>query len=455
MVLHPDCHTYMSPTATATQSTIDHVITNSTIPIGDITRIDDLFSDHWAFTATIGIDTTPTQRYHLDYKKTNWATFAAMMTIAVHDIPVPDTTEEIDLVIAQLTQSIQQACDTAIPKITEKAKLDHLPDDTCAAIRELRRLKRQWNRNRHQPDKPLIRSQLQRCHAILAQLFKRNKHEKWTKLTDNLNGNMSKCWRIVRTLKTKSGGLAMPSLRSTDGNNYIIDKTEKAEIMATEFSSYHNPGREPKASDRTIINDVEAFVESNEDNRPDFHPITIDEVTQVWQSFRPFKCPGIDRIMNAALKKLPPRPKQLIVDMKYWPEEWKLAKVVCIPKRGKQLDLRSSYRPISLWSGLSKTFERIVADRLTAFTGINDTIQSHQFGFRQQHSAVQQALRFKQHVLAAREHRQSTGAIFLDVNNAFPSVWIQGLIAKMIRFGFPDYLTLIIHASQTDDFSYK
>lgn len=451
VVHHPDCHTYQSPTAAATESTIDHIVTNSVLPLGEINRVDCLFSDHWAFSAIIGIPPTQFQRYRMDYKKANWAAFCFAVTEEIRSIEVPNTVAEIDEAIELLTLTIHKACEIAVPKVTEKSRSDDLPDDTLGAIRELRRLKRRWNSHRFHPDEPTIRSQLQCCRILLGQLLKRDRHEQWTKMTKGLNENMTKCWRIARRIRGDSN--AMPPLRSVDGNDFVTDFTEKAEIMATEFESYHHPGREPKISDRAVSTKVKSFSDSYQNRAPIFDPITIEEISQVWQRFRPFKCPGIDRVLNITLKKLPIRAKQFIVEvlnkcleLGYWPENWKLAKIICIPKRGKKLDLRSSYRPISLLSGLSKTFERIIADRLEAHASANNIIQSHQFGFRRQHSAVQQAVRLKQHILTARANRQSTGAIFLDVKNAFPSVWIDGLLAKMIKSEFPDYLTLIIRA---------
>lgn len=59
-------------------------------------------------------------------------------------------------------------------------------------------------------------------------------------------------------------------------------------------------------------------------------------------------------------------------------------------------------------------------------------------------------MRLKNAVLEARQKRQSTGMILLDVKNAFPSVWTDGLLAKMIRFQFPAYLILIIGEFCTD-----
>jgi len=89
-------------------------------------------------------------------------------------------------------------------------------------------------------------------------------------------------------------------------------------------------------------------------------------------------------------------------------------------------------------------FERIIADRLSTFVADNDILQPQQFGFRERHTAVQQTLRIKRLVKSAKERGESSGLILLDVKNAFPSVWTEGLLAKMLRANFPSYLVGII-----------
>lgn len=455
IVVHPDQHTYISPTAAATQSTIDHLTTNSTIPIGDINRIDDLFSDHWAFSVTIGMPPPSQLPQRLDFRNANWAAYAYTSTLKFSQIQIPNTIEEINTAVTQITEAIHNACDIAVPRVTVKFGSHYQADDTIAAIRELRRLKNQWNRNRHSPAEPQIRSLMHRAKALLAQLLERDRHSNWSKLTEKLGDNTQKCWKLAK--KIRGGSSTMPTLKSQTEGEFIIDEAAKAELMADEFLSYHRSGRTPVPADNRIINRVKNFVKQNTDTPADFEPIDAAELTAVWKAFRPFKSPGIDRVLAVALKKLPIGPKCLIIavfnkclELRYWPENWKMAKVVCVPKRGKPANLQSSYRPISLLSTLSKTLERIVANRMEEHLTTHNILQPHQFGFRRQHSAVQQALRIKNHVIAARDRRQSTGLVLLDVKNAFPSVWVDGLISKMLDASFPSYLVSAIYSFCSD-----
>jgi hypothetical protein len=46
------------------------------------------------------------------------------------------------------------------------------------------------------------------------------------------------------------------------------------------------------------------------------------------------------------------------------PHIWKLAKIIPIPKPGKDTNIGSSYRPISLLSPIAKTLEKIILDTI-------------------------------------------------------------------------------------------
>lgn len=129
-----------------------------------------------------------------------------------------------------------------------------------------------------------------------------------------------------------------------------------------------------------------------------------------------------------------------------FPDVWKEATVIGIPKPGKKATEPSSYRPISLLSSLGKIYERLLLIRLWSYVYELKLLPDEQFGFRARHSCPQQVLRITEHVLSKFHHTwpADTGAIFLDVAKAFDKVWHNGLIYKLSKFGVPDRLVLIL-----------
>ncbi|GBM30453.1 hypothetical protein AVEN_203024-1 [Araneus ventricosus] len=77
----------------------------------------------------------------------------------------------------------------------------------------------------------------------------------------------------------------------------------------------------------------------------------------------------------------------------YFPQCWKTAVIIPIPKPDQNLDLPQNYRPISLPSSLSKVYESVLLKRLNQFLDNNNIIISEQFGFRKNLSTSHQLLR--------------------------------------------------------------
>lgn len=117
----------------------------------------------------------------------------------------------------------------------------------------------------------------------------------------------------------------------------------------------------------------------------------------------------------------------------YFPARWKEADVVFILKPGKQNQLTSNYRPISLLSCLGKVAERVVWKRLNDEVEENNIIQDEQFGFRKKHATTHQLNRVVEHIIGGFNKGMKTGGVFLDVAKAFDRVWHTGLLFKLQR----------------------
>ena len=64
-----------------------------------------------------------------------------------------------------------------------------------------------------------------------------------------------------------------------------------------------------------------------------------------------------------------------------------------IQKPGKNANEVKSYRPISLLPVMGKLFEKLFSRRLKEVIAIKQLVPSHQFGFREKHSTIDQVHR--------------------------------------------------------------
>ena len=150
------------------------------------------------------------------------------------------------------------------------------------------------------------------------------------------------------------------------------------------------------------------------------------------------KSPGYDLISPKILKELPMSGIKLItyifnaiLRLFYFPLQWKVGQVILILKPGKPSENVASYRPISLLPILSKVLEKLILQRLEPIIKQKNLIPDHQFGFRSQHSTIEQVNRVYQVARTAMEQRKYCTAAFIDVSQAFDKVWHPGLLYKL------------------------
>lgn len=175
------------------------------------------------------------------------------------------------------------------------------------------------------------------------------------------------------------------------------------------------------------------------------------EVVKSIKSLKNGKSAGHDMITSIILKNLPRKALVFIIKVingifstGYFPKDWKLAKVIPIGKKGKDSSKICNYRPISLLPHLSKVVEKIIKSRLLKHVDKNNLIQNSQFGFRSGHSTIDQLARLINNLTKNFNDRKHTGALLLDVEKAFDTVWQYGLIYKLIKYNFPNYLVKVM-----------
>ena len=110
------------------------------------------------------------------------------------------------------------------------------------------------------------------------------------------------------------------------------------------------------------------------------------------------------------------------------PQEWKLANVVPIFKKGSKCEVEN-YRPISLTCLVMKIFERIVKSKLLTLTG--HLIDQRQHGFLEQKSCTTNMVNFCDSLSLSLNDSIASHIIYFDFAKAFDSVNHDILIHKL------------------------
>ena len=105
--------------------------------------------------------------------------------------------------------------------------------------------------------------------------------------------------------------------------------------------------------------------------------------------------PGPDNIHYRILKNMPNETLTILLniindhwDSQSFPESWREAIVLPIPKPGKDHQNSTNFRPIALTSCICKTVERMVNERLIHYLEKNKILTKFQAGFRSERSTL-------------------------------------------------------------------
>lgn len=165
------------------------------------------------------------------------------------------------------------------------------------------------------------------------------------------------------------------------------------------------------------------------------------------------KSSGIDGIPNIILKHIPEWMISFftiifnnLLNYRLFPSIWKKAKVIAILKKGKDPTDISNYRPISLLSNIGKIFEMLINDAIVEFCNNHNIIPDNQYGFRHKHSTIHAINKLTSDICWALNDKKYVGACLIDLEKAFDSVWLNGLIYKLEIKGFPRHLIQLIHS---------
>ncbi len=123
---------------------------------------------------------------------------------------------------------------------------------------------------------------------------------------------------------------------------------------------------------------------------------------------------------------------------------WKHAMVTLIFKSGDRKNV-NNYRPISLLPVLSITFEKIVAQQLSAFLESNRNLSKTQHGFRAQLSIETALIISTKKLYSNMDNKKLSLVTLLDLSKAFDRVHHVTLLEKLIKvqedtFRFSHYL---------------
>jgi hypothetical protein len=297
-----------------------------------------------------------------------------------------------------------------------KTKLRGLnfPKEIRNLIAEKHILRRKWHQSGNPHDKILLNRARQQLSKEIKTIKQSSIIKFLTELTQDGSTDYS-LWKATKHLKRLIA--QVPPIKKTDGRR-APNNLEKANTFAQHL----------KKDSISLTRHITGFTSNNYlDKIPLVTPREVAE--EIRNNLNPKKAPGFDLITGEILKNF--KRKALVKlttiinacnRLNYIPDAWKTAEVIMIPKPGKKLSEMESYRPISLLPIMSKLFEEQALKRPKPIIAEKFLVPKHQFGFRQNHSTIDQVHPITDSIGKTLENKGLFSAVFLDIAQAFDRI---------------------------------
>ena len=408
-------------------STLDIILSNEIGLIQNLVYLPPIGnSDHVVlqFDISCYVHSTEPSRVRLNYNKGNFHHLNEMIRDTKWDFAESANMEQHYVSFRDTLSQITTSC---IPPACPKNRRRNIYINR-EAMRLKKRKRKLWTVYVHSQD-DISYARFVRCKNDLRRLTRTLRRDFEKNLIANIKENPKGFWNYARSrMKTRPG---VENLRMEDGKLTACDE-EKAVVLNQFFSSVCTLEDQHKDTDPEIVYDGPMIEDVD---------ITVSVVKKKLSELRPSSAAGPDgihpRVLQEAADSLAPQLSRLFresLDTGILPQDWKVANVVPIFKKGNKDD-PGNYRPVSLTSIPCKVIESILRDQLMTHLQAGNLLADAQHGFRPGRSCATQLLLAVEEWSALVERGEPVDILYLDLAKAFNTVPPRKLLQKVKAHG--------------------
>lgn len=260
----------------------------------------------------------------------------------------------------------------------------------------------------------------------------------YSELLISYQGNLKKTWQTIK----EASGLSSNKNAFTDSLNINEINISGNEHMSKEFNFHFtniaanikesiNPTDKPPDS---YLNECRSSFQM-----PNITPEIIYAIVKDFEDKKSVDLYGISPFLIKRIISSIVNPLCYIfnksLESGVVPDQFKLAKVTPVFKKGGDPTNPTDYRPISLLMIFSKIIEKFVAFNLKSYLFDNNIINQFQFGFQEGHSTYHPMIHLLNSISEAMNNKEYTIGIFCDLQKAFDCVPKRTLILKLKKYG--------------------
>ena len=329
-----------------------------------------------------------------------------------------------------------------------------------AAIMQNIQLRKALLQNRKRASSELVKKILSRAYNRLNRRIHKQIEEfddqQWQKMTDEIcDAEPNKMWHLYNKFKNNNKSIESPCtpLKTPNGSLAANDQ-QKCDEFARYLNTVHQTPDNPlfDTEFKNLIDD-EATNEVNQLDKSAINPIHLPQFKQLLSETKRHSAAGEDYISYDLMKQCSDDTKQVFcniinecISQNVFPRCWKEAKVVMLPKPGRDKNFACNYRPISLLSALGKMYERYIYAYLMKELKEKNFISPRQAGFTKGRNSQEHLFCLSQDISNGFKERKCTLGLFLDVKAAFDAVWKNGLKHKIKKIGLSNQIKNLLYA---------
>ena len=452
-LMNDKSHTYLHP-ATGTFSSLDLSLCHPSLILDfDWYVCDDQHgSDHFPVVIE-GIN--PSTEDHNPKWKLNKANWEQFHLLCEQDLSMDNFNNSSDLV-TDFTSSLMKISDKCIPKTSTNPKKSNpwYNNDCKNAVRQRKQALSKFCK--YPTGANLKNVKIQRAKA--RRTIKSAKRNTWKSYVSKLNHKtpIKKVWDMIRKISGKSKAPSYTHL-NTCRETKATSKEDIANTLGETFlknSSSQNYSEKFKhIKMQQEQNNINFKSLNNEEYNNPFNLLELIDAIQKSND----TATGPDEVHYQMLKHLPNNALSTILHIfnDIWatgvfPESWRLATIIPIPKPGKDHEEPSNYRPIALTSCLCKTLERMINKRLVWYLESNNLISPIQSGFRSGRSTNDHLIRLETFIRDAFVNREHVVSVFFDLEKAYDTTWRYGILKDLHDLGLRGRLPVLIRSFLED-----
>ena len=410
-------------------------------------------SDH--FPIVIKSNTSTVEDHNPKWKlnKANWELFQSLCTDTITLESFKDSSDPL----SDFTSSLIDISSKCIPKTsTNPTKSNPWYNDECKEAIKTR--KKALNKFKKYPTKDNL-NEVKVFRAKARRTIKISKRKSWRSYVSKINHKtpIKKVWDMIRKISGKTKSPSYTHLNHPVTETKSTSKFDIAETLGETFlnnscsRNYSEKFQKVKAEQEKIKLNFKSANTEEYNNLFNFDEL-LDAIKQSHDS-----ATGPDEIHYQMLKHLPESSLQALLGIfnHIWttgdfPEDWRLATVIPIPKPGKDHAEPTNYRPIALTSCLCKTLERMINKRLIWYLESNNLLSRYQSGFRTGRSTNDNLVKLETFIRDAFVKKEHVVAVFFDLEKAYDTTWRYGIMKDIHKLGLRGRLPTFIESFLAD-----